>query len=89
MAKRNTVTVTVFGVERGPVSSFGNPSYVFKTDHGDYRTMANAGMAYGLENDFRVKDYDQPLKGQSGPGAVELETTPAGRVTGYRIIGEG
>jgi hypothetical protein len=93
MAKTQHTVVTVYRVERGPVSTYGNPSFVFKTDSGDYRTQTDSGMAYGLENDWQVNTgrYREFNKTGSrdwidGPATVELEHTPAGRVISYRFV---
>lgn len=48
------ILVVVYSVKRGRVSPMGNPSYVFNTDHGPYRTQTNSGAAYALENVFTV-----------------------------------
>jgi hypothetical protein len=71
------IAVTVYKVTRGPVSSMGNPSYVFHTSHGQYKTQTNSGAAYALENDFTVGEtLDKP---------VTLITTPAGRVQSWKL----
>lgn len=77
MSKTLEIQVVVYHVKRGPVSSMGNPSYVFHTDHGQYKTQTNSGAAYALENDFSVNaPLDTP---------VTLTTTPAGRVVGWTL----
>lgn len=77
MAKRYEVPVTVYRVERGNVSTMGNPSYVFHTDRGLYKTMSNASCSYRLENDFSIRamiDRD-----------ITLIVTEAGRVTSWKL----
>jgi len=78
MASKTTdIQVTVYSVKRGPVSKMGNPSYVFNTDHGPYRTQTDSGAAYALENDFSVNaTLDIP---------ATLTITTAGRVTGWKV----
>lgn len=74
--KNTEILVTVYHVTRGPVSGMGNPSYIFNTDHGRYQTVTNSGAAYGLENDFPVKEtLDRE---------VTLTITPAGRVVSWK-----
>lgn len=70
-------TVTVYNVKRGPVSSMGNPSYVFNTDRGAFKTQTNSGRAYALENDFSV--------GAVIDREVTLITTAAGRVVDWEL----
>jgi hypothetical protein len=55
----------------------GNPSYIFNTDHGHYRTEADSGAAYGLENDFSV--------GTTLNVKVTLTLTSAGRVRDWKV----
>jgi hypothetical protein len=75
----NTIQVIVYNVKRGPVSDVGNPSYVFNTDHGPYRTQTNSGAAYALENDFAVNaTLDVP---------ATLTITTSGRVVSWELEG--
>lgn len=75
--KTNDIEVTVYNVKRGPVSNMGNPSYVFNTDHGPYKTQTNSGAAYALENDFSVNTtLDIP---------VTLTITASGRVVSWKV----
>jgi hypothetical protein len=75
----NEISVIVYIVKRGPVSNVGNPSYVFNTDHGPYKTVTNSGAAYALENDFAVNaTLDVP---------ATLTITPAGRVVSWELKG--
>lgn len=74
--KNTEILVTVYHVKRGNVSSMGNPSYVFMTDHGPYKTVTNSGAAYGLENDFPINTTLDVL--------VTLEITRAGRVVSWK-----
>ena len=77
MAKTTDINVFVYNVKRGPVSAMGNPSYIFRTDHGPYRTQTDSGAVYGLENDFTVGvTLDIP---------ATLTVTPAGRVIGWKV----
>lgn len=78
MARKNTeISVTVYHVKRGPVSGMGNPSYVFHTDYGQYRTVTDSGASYALENDFPVgATLDRP---------VTLTITPGGRVVSWTV----
>ena len=77
MSKTTEITVTVYNVKRGPVSTMGNPSYIFNTNHGHYLTTSINGAAYGLENDFQINTtLDRE---------ITLTITPAGRVTGWEI----
>lgn len=76
MSKHADISVTVYRVTRGNVSSMGNPSYVFHTDYGKYKTQTNSGAAYELENDFPVNEtIDRE---------VTLIITPAGRVVDWK-----
>lgn len=76
MAKNTELVVTVYRVERGNNTMYGNPTYVFVTNHGEYKTQANGARAYALENDFRVGDVlDRE---------VTLTLTPAGRVVDWK-----
>lgn len=75
--KTNDIHVVVHKVRRGPVSAMGNPSYIFITDHGAYRTQTDSGAAYALENDFTVGvTLDLP---------AILTITASGRVTDWKI----
>lgn len=75
--KANEISVIVYHVKRGPVSDMGNPSYVFHTDHGPYKTQTNSGAAYALENDFAVNaTLDLP---------ATLTITRAGRVISWKL----
>lgn len=76
-AKTYKNTVTVYNVKRGNLSSMGNPSYVFNTDRGAFKTQTNNGRAYALENDFPV--------GAVIDREVTLITTPAGRVVDWEL----
>ena len=80
MATKNTFRkVTVYSVKRGRVSDMGNPSYVFRTDLGEFKTVTNSGRAYALENDFAVNaTLDLP---------VTLELTSSGRVADWKLEG--
>lgn len=69
--------VVVYTVKRGRVSAMGNPSYVFCTDHGPYRTETDSGAAYALENDFTV--------GETLDIPAMLTINPAGRVTDWKV----
>ena len=83
-------TVTVYRVERGPLSNYGNPSYVFKSTDGDYRTTANNGIAYALENDLKTGEArwkDESGVWHDGPVSLELTLTKANRVISYKIMG--
>lgn len=71
------VQVVVYSVKRGRVSPMGNPSYVFNTDHGPYRTQADSGAAYALENDFTV--------GVRLGIPATLTLNRAGRVTDWEV----
>lgn len=76
-SKNTTLHTTVRTVKRANSSVNGNPAYYLHTDDGTFRTMSDAGWAYGLENDFTVNgehDID-----------VTLTLSPAGRVHGYTI----
>lgn len=75
MAKTTTSEVTVGTVSRGPVSAMGNPSYIFHTSKGNFRTQANSGAAYGLENDFRLNEIINEK--------VTLTLTASGRVISW------
>lgn len=77
MSKSKEIRVTVQSVKRGKTSSMGNPSFVFSTDLGEFRTQTDAGASYAVENDFRV--------GQDIEVAATLHTTPAGRVYGWHL----
>lgn len=78
--KQNDISVIVYKVTRGPVSSMGNPSYVFHTDYGQYKTQTNSGAAYALENDFPVNaTIDRP---------VTLNITASGRVVSWTLNSE-
>lgn len=71
------IQVVVHNVQRGRVSAMGNPSYVFNTDHGPFRTQTDSGAAYALENDFTVGvTLDIPAM---------LTITPVGRVTDWKV----
>lgn len=75
--KTSDIQVVVYNVRRGPVSPMGNPSYVFNTDHGPYRTQTDSGAAYGLENDFSVgTTLDVP---------ATLTISRAGRVINWKV----
>jgi hypothetical protein len=77
MSRQLEFQVIVYSVKRGSVSAMGNPSYVFKTDKGEYRTQTDSGVAYSLENDFPINTtLDRP---------VTLVTTPAGRVISWKL----
>lgn len=76
MSKTTEITVTVYNVKRGPVSTMGNPSYIFNTNQGPYRTQSNNGAAYALENDFPINEtLDRE---------ITLTITPAGRVITWK-----
>lgn len=75
MAKTTHTAVTVGTVSRGPVSAMGNPSYIFHTSKGLFRTQANSGAAYGLENDFHLNEIINEK--------VTLEITASGRVVSW------
>jgi len=77
MKKTTDIQVTVYSVKRGRVSANGNPSYVFNTDHGPYRTETDSGAAYALENDFTV--------GETLDISATLTLTPAGRVIDWKV----
>lgn len=72
------IQVTVYHVTRGPVSTYGNPSFNFHTDKGVFRTSANLGAAYALENDFKVGAYSLDIP-------ATLTVTRAGRVTAWSV----
>jgi hypothetical protein len=80
MTKKNEISVTIYHVTRGPVSGLGNPSYNFHTDRGVFRTQANLGAAYALENTFQVGAYALDIP-------ATLTTTAAGRVTSWTVAG--
>ena len=71
--------VLVYNVKRGRSSTMGNPSYVFNTDHGPFKTETDSGRAYALENDFTV--------GETLDVHVVLTITKSGRVRDWRIGG--
>lgn len=75
--KTSDIQVIVYNVKRGRVSEVGNPSYVFNTDHGPYRTQTNSGTAYALENDFTV--------GTTLDIRATLTITAAGRVIDWKV----
>jgi hypothetical protein len=74
--KNTEILVTVYHVTRGPVSTMGNPSYIFHTDEGKFRTVTDSGAAYALENDFSV--------GATLDQEVTLIITTRGRVFDWR-----
>lgn len=69
--------VLVYNVQRSMSSRMGNPSYIFNTDHGAFRTETDSGAAYGLENDFTV--------GETLNTTAILTLTPAGRVMDWKV----
>jgi hypothetical protein len=73
--KNTTLATTVYRITRGPVSSMGNPSFIFHTADGTYRTSANIGAAYALENEFPINTDIAKV--------VCLTLTPARRVTDW------
>lgn len=76
-SKTSDIQVVVYTVKRGPVSAMGNPSYIFNTDHGPYRTQTDSGAVYGLENDFTV--------GVMLDVNATLTITAAGRVIDWKV----
>lgn len=47
----HTVTGRVIAAKRVGTSAYGNPAYMVTLDNGEtYRTMDNAGIAYGITN---------------------------------------
>lgn len=76
-AKTFKVTVTVYNVQRGNNTVYGNPTYVFNTDRGAYKTQSNGARAYALENDFQV--------GAVLDREVTLIVTAAGRVVDWEL----
>lgn len=72
---RATLAVIVYKVESGNVSYFGNPSKILTTSRGIFKTMANAGFVYGIDNDGGLEGHK-----------VELTLTPSGRVTNARKL---
>jgi hypothetical protein len=76
MATKTTdLTAIVYRVTRGLVSTMGNPSYIFHTNEGEYRTQSNNGAAYALENHIAI---NTPME-----TVMTLTLTPAGRVTNW------
>lgn len=72
---RTKLVATVYAVESGNLSYYGNPSKILHTSEGTFKTMVNAGFVYGM-------GYNDSYKGQK----VELTLTPAGRVTNMRKL---
>lgn len=72
MSKHLERTVTVHSVRRGPHSKMGNPSFIFTTDSGQFRTQTNTGAAYAVENQFPT--------GQRLDRQVTFKLTASGRV---------
>lgn len=72
---RHTMTVLVLESENGNVSYYGNPSKIFHTSRGTFRTQANSSLAYSCDNDGGFEGHK-----------VELTLTPAGRVTKMRKL---
>lgn len=75
---RNTSTITVLidSIENGPVSYYGNPSFIVHTYgmRGSFRSMANTSFAYEVHN--------TKWAGKK----AELTLTPAGRVIKIREL---
>lgn len=72
---RNNLVVTVYYVESGNLSYYGNPSKILRTSEGTFKTMVNAGFVYGIDNNGGLAGHK-----------VELSLTPAGRVTNARKL---
>lgn len=55
----NTVTGKIVAAKRVSTSAYGNPAYMVTLDNGaTYRTMDNAGVAYGITNpEYREVDH--------------------------------
>lgn len=73
------IHVLVHSVQRSLNSRMGNPSYIFNTDHGSFRTETDSGHAYALENDFTV--------GETLDIPAILTLTPQGRVMDWKVGG--
>ena len=95
-SKRNTLVTTLYRVERRGVTTMGNPRFDFITEHGTLPMQSNASIGYSVPNDFYMGTIKQEWRDFNGAGErdyrpmpvmVEFTTTPAGRVTAYRIIG--
>lgn len=89
-------TVTVYRVTRGRQSNNGNPSFIFHTDEGEYRTQTDTSCAYTVESHFDVgtgvwrADDDHEWRNHDGkdPALVVLRMTPARRVFAYWVTVE-
>lgn len=55
----DTVTGKIVSTEHASTSYMGNPAYWITLDNGEtYRTMDNAGLAYGITNpEYRETDH--------------------------------
>lgn len=71
--KSITVETDLYGAERLPNSTNGNPRFTLLTGDGSYRTQADAACSYDVDNiTRRIPD--------GGSIRVQLRATPTGRV---------
>ena len=93
MARReNTLTTSLYRVERRGVTRMGNPRFDFITEHGRLSLESDSAIGYSIDNDFsgdRWRDLNEAgaREWHDMPVMVTFTTTQAGRVTGYKIMG--
>lgn len=74
--------VHVFSVERKNNSRNGNPTWLLRTDHGNYTTQTDGSIGYTINN---LTNGRFPDTYAIGDGAPAVDLLVSGR--GHRVIG--
>lgn len=82
MAKKIEFVATLLSADRLNNSVNGNPTWLLRTDHGDFRTQSDASIGYEVSNHLgRPEHTDRSWVGRK----VKFTATPAGRVCGWEL----